>query len=75
MIYAQRAAKEKISLEWGFDESMVQKAEELLPRQSGSLEWRKDRDELGGDGVMSMMAGTRDIKPTKMTPQELATHM
>ena len=35
----------------------------LLPRQSGSLEWRNSRGEMGQqDGVMDMMAGYQDIK-------------
>jgi len=36
-------------------------AEGLLPRQSGSLEWRQSRGEIGGDSVMSMMPGFQDI--------------
>jgi hypothetical protein len=32
--------------------------EELLPRQSGSLQWRQERGETGTDpDTMSMMAG------------------
>ena len=40
---------------------------ELAPRQSGSLEWRSDRGEMGkhskkGAGVMGMMPGYKDIE-------------
>jgi hypothetical protein len=34
----------------------------LLPRQSGSLEWRSSRAEMGSKDVMSMMAGYSDIE-------------
>ena len=37
--------------------------EDYLPRQSGSLEWRSDRGEIGiGKGVMDSTAGSATIK-------------
>lgn len=62
----QRYEKESKELEGGVVQN--EKAdEEMLPRQSGSLEWRSQRGEMGDkkaedSGVMNMMAGHKDIK-------------
>ena len=40
----------------------LEEEEEFIPRQSGSLEWRQNRGEMGSrkDGVMDTMAGYKD---------------
>merc|ERR1719231_671793 len=46
-----------------FGERQNQSSEEYLPRQSGSLEWRAGRGEMGaGKGVMDSTAGSANIK-------------
>lgn len=65
-MFRERLLAEVAQLEAG---SGAQPEQELLPRQSGSLEWRSERGEMGktGDGVMAMMPGYKDIE--QVTPK------
>jgi len=57
-VLAERFAKEAEELS---TERLIIKEEEICPRESGDLDWRTNRGEMGQkDGVMSTMAGYRD---------------
>lgn len=63
-VLAERFEKETEELN---TERLIIKEDEIVPRESGDLDWKTNRGEMGrkGDGVMSTMAGYRDTTKDK----------
>lgn len=60
VMLVERSQLEEAELQRG---SVVKSDDELLPRQSGSKEWREERGEMGAQGgVMNMMAGHKNVQ-------------
>jgi len=62
-VLAERFEKETEELN---TERLIIKEDEIVPRESGDLDWKTNRGEMGRkDGVMSTMAGYRDTTKDK----------